>query len=221
MNVAEWAALAGLGAFHGLNPGMGWLFAVALALQDRSRAALARALPAIAAGHAASVGIAAAVVTVSGSLLASRVVAVGGGLLLVAFGLWRLLSQRHFRWAGMRLSALQLTGWSFLMSSVHGAGLMLLPVLLSQPGGHPHAGHHHAPGGAEMSATATGITDALLHAGTATVVHTVAMTATAGAVALLVYQVLGLRFLRTAWVNLDLVWAIALIGAGAATVLLS
>ncbi len=223
MNGGEWAALAGLGVFHGLNPGMGWLFAVALALQDRSRIALARVLPAIAAGHAASVGVVAAVVTVSGSLLASRVVAVGGGLLLVAFGLWRLLSRRHFRWAGMRLSARQLAAWSFLMSSAHGAGLMLLPVLLGQPAGHAHDTAGHAHGMAETSGTpaASGVAGALLHAGVATVVHTVAMVVAAGAIALLVYQVFGLRLLRTAWINIDQIWAVALIGAGAATVLLN
>ena len=104
----QYLALAGLGAFHGLNPGMGWLFAVAIGLQERSRAALLRALPPIAAGHAASILIVAGLVGVFRSLVATRVVAIAGGLVLVGFGLWRTLSKRHFRWAGMRLSALQL-----------------------------------------------------------------------------------------------------------------
>ncbi|MCI4065708.1 hypothetical protein MRQ36_25385 [Micromonospora sp. R77] len=143
MTGATWAALAGLGAFHGLNPAMGWLFAVARGLQERDRWALLRALPPIAAGHLASVAVVAALVSATRSVAASTAVAVGGGVLLVGFGLWRLLSERHFRWAGMRLSAAQLTGWSFLMSSAHGAGLMLLPVLLAEPAvtAGPHAGH--------------------------------------------------------------------------------
>src|SRR5919198_2298654 len=106
---------------------MGWLFAVARGLQERSRAALCWSLPPIAAGHLGSVAAVAVVVTVTGSIVASSVVAVAGGLVLVGFGLWRLLSTRHFRWVGMRLSHRELAGWSFLMSSAHGAGLMLLP----------------------------------------------------------------------------------------------
>jgi hypothetical protein len=201
-------ALAGLGAFHGLNPGMGWLFAVAIGLQGRSRAAVLRALPPIAAGHAASVLVVAGLVGVFRSVLTTRLVAIGGGLFLVGFGLWRALSKRHFRWAGMRLSAGQLTAWSFLMSSVHGAGLMLLPVLVAGPV--PQTGHEH------MTASA-GLWTGLA----ATTVHTVAMVAVAGAVAVAVYQVVGLRILRTAWVNLDQVWACALVAAGLATVVVA
>jgi hypothetical protein len=202
-------ALAGLGAFHGLNPGMGWLFAVAIGLQERSRAAVLRALPPIAAGHAASVLVVAGLVGVFRSVLTTRLVAIAGGLVLVGFGLWRALSQRHFRWAGMRLSAGQLTAWSFLMSSVHGAGLMLLPVLVAGPA--PVTGHQHLAG------AGAGLWTGLA----ATTVHTVAMVAVAGAVALLVYQVVGLRILRTAWVNLDQVWACALVAAGLATVVIA
>jgi len=202
-------ALAGLGAFHGLNPGMGWLFAVAIGLQERSRAAVLRALPPIAAGHAASVLVVAGLVGVFRSVLTTRLVAIGGGLVLVGFGLWRALSKRHFRWAGMRLSAGQLTAWSFLMSSVHGAGLMLLPVLVAGPA--PATGHEHLAG------AGAGLWTGLA----ATTVHTVAMVGVAGAVALLVYQVVGLRILRTAWVNLDQVWACALVAAGLATVLVA
>ncbi|MEU8613103.1 hypothetical protein AB0C29_34485, partial [Actinoplanes sp. NPDC048791] len=129
MTGGQLAVLAALGAFHGLNPAMGWLFAVARGMQERSRAVLLRSVPPIAAGHLASVAIVAAVVSATESVVAGNVVAIAGGVVLVGFGLWRLLSARHFRWAGMRLSAAQLAGWSFLMSSAHGAGLMLLPVL--------------------------------------------------------------------------------------------
>lgn len=205
MSLAALLALIGLGAFHGLNPGMGWLFAVAIGLQERSRAAVLRSLGPIAAGHAGSVLVVALVVSAARSVAAGRVVAIAGGAVLVGFGLWRTLSRRHFRWAGMRLTAAQLTAWSFLMSSVHGAGLMLLPVLVAGASG------HHAVGG-----TASWWAGLL-----ATAVHTLATAAVTGAVALLVYEVVGLRILRSAWINLDRIWALALVGAGVATVALN
>lgn len=205
MSTLSIVALAGMGAFHGLNPGMGWLFSVATGLQERSRLALLRALGPIALGHAGSILIVAGLVGALESLVATRVVAIGGGLVLVGFGLWRALSKRHFRWAGMRLSPLQLAGWSFLMSSVHGAGLMLVPVLVMG-----HSGHG-------MTAS-----DAPLWTGlAATAVHTGALVAVAGVIAVVMYEVIGLRILRTAWINLDQIWAVALVGAGVATVALS
>ncbi|MEU5527771.1 hypothetical protein ABZ744_12605 [Micromonospora chersina] len=209
MTGATWAALAGLGAFHGLNPAMGWLFAVARGLQERRRAALLEALPPIAAGHLASVAVVAALVSATRSVAAGTAVAVTGGVLLVGFGLWRLLSERHFRWAGMRLSAVQLAGWSFLMSAAHGAGLMLLPVLLAEPAvtANPHAGHlAAAPAGA-----LTGLAAAAVHTG--------AMLGVALAVALLVYEVLGVGVLRRAWFNVDRLWAGVLVAAGVVTLI--
>lgn len=201
----QWLALAGLGAFHGLNPGTGWLFAVAIGLQERSRSALLCALGPIALGHAASVLVIAGLVGVFESVLATRLVAIGGGVVLVGFGLWRALSKRHFRWAGMRLTPAQLTSWSFLMSSIHGAGLMLLPVLVAGP---TPAGHSHLETAGASLWTGLG----------ATLVHTVAMVAVAGTIALLVYEIVGLRILQSAWINLDRIWAYALVVAGVATV---
>lgn len=205
------AALVVLGAFHGLNPAMGWLFAVARGLQERSRKRVLEALPAIAAGHAASVGAVALLVTLTRSVVAAQVVAIVGGVALVGFGLWRLLSKRHFRWVGMRLSLRQLAGWSFLMSSAHGAGLMLLPLITASGSGHglahPAGGHAHGLGHAAGSAVSAAVF--------VTGVHTLAMFVTAGIVALLVYDVLGLTVLRRAWLDLDRVWAVALVGAGA------
>ncbi|HST64253.1 MAG TPA: hypothetical protein VLM05_03600 [Mycobacteriales bacterium] len=205
MSTAEFLTVAGLGVFHGLNPAMGWLFAVALGLQASSdpgprRAAALRALPPIAAGHLVSVGAVAAVFAVTASAVTSRAVTIGAGAVLVGMGLWRLLSQRHFRWVGMKLTPWELGTWSFLMSSVHGAGLMLVPVL---------ATHHHAavPASLGWSAVAT------------TLVHTATMLLTAGGIAVLVLRVLGLGVLRRAWINVDRIWAVALIGAGAATAL--
>ncbi|WP_410813663.1 hypothetical protein [Micromonospora sp. 067-2] len=207
MTVGTWATLAALGAFHGLNPAMGWLFAVARGLQERSRSALLRALPPIAAGHLASVAIIAALVTATRSVTASTALAVVGGVLLVGFGLWRLLSERHFRWAGMRLSAAQLAGWSFLMSSAHGAGLMLLPVLVAEPVPTGHSGH--------LAAAPVGALPGLAAAG----VHTVAMLGTALVVAMLVYQVFGVGVLRRAWFNVDRLWAGVLVAAGLVTLI--
>ncbi|MEU8211632.1 hypothetical protein AB0B85_20825 [Micromonospora sp. NPDC049044] len=207
MTVTTLVALAALGAFHGLNPAMGWLFAVARGLQDRSRAALLRSLPPIAAGHLASVGVVAALVSATRSVTTSTALAVVGGVLLVAFGLWRLLSERHFRWAGMRLSSAQLAGWSFLMSSAHGAGLMLLPLLVAEPVPGGHAGH--------LAAAPVGALAGLAAAG----VHTVAMLGTALVVAMLVYQVLGVGVLRRAWFNVDRLWAGVLVAAGLVTLI--
>ncbi|MEU8179284.1 hypothetical protein AB0B86_00750 [Micromonospora sp. NPDC049047] len=207
MTVTTLVALVALGAFHGLNPAMGWLFAVARGLQDRSRAALLRSLPPIAAGHLASVGVVAALVSATRSVTTSTALAVVGGVLLVAFGLWRLLSERHFRWAGMRLSSAQLAGWSFLMSSAHGAGLMLLPLLVAEPVPGGHAGH--------LAAAPVGALAGLAAAG----VHTVAMLGTALVVAMLVYQVLGVGVLRRAWFNVDRLWAGVLVAAGLVTLI--
>ncbi|RFS85352.1 hypothetical protein D0T12_09915 [Actinomadura spongiicola] len=207
MNDGSLAALVALGAFHGVNPAMGWLFAVARGLQERSRALVLQSLPAIAAGHAASVGVVAILITLTRSVVATRAVAVGGGVVLVGFGLWRLLSRRHFRWVGMRLSLRQLAGWSFLMSSAHGAGLMLLPVLTSS--GAAPAGHDHGLASASGSALSTGVF--------VTAVHTLAMFAVAGAIAVAVYEIVGLTILRRAWFDLDRLWATALITAGTIT----
>ncbi|MFC4907849.1 hypothetical protein [Actinomadura gamaensis] len=220
------AALVVLGAFHGLNPAMGWLFAVARGLQERSRTRVLEALPAIAAGHAASVGAVALLVTLTRSVVAAQIVAVAGGVALVVFGLWRLLSKRHFRWVGMRLSLPQLAGWSFLMSSAHGAGLMLLPVIAAS-GTSGSSGTSGASASGHALTHAHGLVHAHAHglghaAGSAvsaaifvTGVHTLAMFVTAGIIALLVYDVLGLTVLRHTWLNLDRVWAVALVGAGA------
>ncbi|MER6942395.1 hypothetical protein ABT294_00095 [Nonomuraea sp. NPDC000554] len=187
-----------LGAFHGLNPAMGWLFAVARGLQERSRDLLLQSIPAIALGHLASVALVAVVVGATGSLVTGTVLSIGGGVVLVAFGLWRLLSKRHFRWVGMRLSLWQLAGWSFLMSSAHGAGLMLLPVFTGlRVEGHPG---HALSGGLAVAA-----------------LHTLSMFVVAGLVAVLVYEVLGLAVLRRAWFNVDRMWAVALMGAGVIT----
>jgi hypothetical protein len=202
--VSDWdlGGIALLGAFHGLNPAMGWLLAAAVGFQERSRRALLLALVPIAIGHAAAVALAVGVVEEARVLASDRVPRLVAAALLVALALWRLAGRHRHRFIGMRFGSGELALWSFLMASAHGAGLMLVPFVLGiDPGG----GHHHGmPGG-------------LLGAGVAVEAHTIAMALTAAAIALLVYDVVGVALLRRAWVNLDRVWAVALLGGAALT----
>lgn len=207
-----WLALAGLGAFHGLNPAMGWLFAVALGLQERRRSAVFKALPPIALGHALSVAIVIAAVAGARLELPLGAIRWGGGIVLMAFGAYRLWrGSRHPRWVGMRVGTRDLVLWSFLMSSAHGAGLMLVPVLLRLPGS-AHAGHG-SPLGASSAALPLGA------AGVALGVHTAALLVVMTVVAAVIYETAGVDLLRRGWINLDLIWSVALIGAGLLTVL--
>lgn len=212
------AALVLLGIFHGVNPGMGWLFAVSTGMQERSRRALLTSLPFIGLGHGLSVALVATVVSVTDSVIAPKIVVLVGGAVLVGFGVRQVLSSKHLRWAGMRLGRWHLAGWSFVMSSAHGAGLMLLPVITMS--GPASAGHNMAGmPGMPAPGTADRIGQAALAGLAAAGVHATAMIVTTGVVAVLVYQVLGLGVLRKAWLNLDRVWAFALVGAGTATLL--
>jgi hypothetical protein len=199
--------LLALGAFHGLNPAMGWLFAVALGLQDKRRLTVLRAIPPIALGHLASVGAVVAVVGAARVLVSPTVVRVVGACALLGVGVWNLRSAQHPRWVGMRVGFRDLAVWSFLMSSAHGAGLMLIPVLMGGPLV-AHAGMVMPPATATAAATA---------GATAVAVHTAAFLGVTVALALLVYEVLGLKLLRVAWVNLDALWAGALVVAGVVT----
>ena len=132
MIVAEWPwlALILLGAWHGLNPGMGWLFSVALGLQQRSRRAVFGALLPIALGHALAIGPVVLLVYIVGAVVPSRWLQVGGAATLLVIAIWKLRRARHPSWVGMRVSFWDLTTWSWLMASAHGAGLMVVPVLL-------------------------------------------------------------------------------------------
>jgi hypothetical protein len=205
-----WVALALLGAMHGLNPGMGWLFAVALGLQERDRRAVWGALLPMAAGHAAAIGAAVAVAVLVGLALPPVAIRWGVAVTLLSFGVFRLIRHRHPRWAAMRVSRGDLAVWSFLMASAHGAGLMALPLVLSASAVAGHGAHHHmvsagvVPGTLDVGLIATGV-------------HTVGYLAVTMLLAVVVYERLGLRVLRSAWVNLDLVWGAALIGTGLLT----
>jgi hypothetical protein len=212
-----WLVLALLGAFHGVNPGMGWLFAVALGLQERSRAAVLRAFGPIALGHAASVAMVVALVGAVQAWIAPDALRVLGASALVVFGLYKLLApMSHPRWVGMRVNARDLTVWSFLMATAHGAGLMLVPVLVGLPIAEAHVAAEAHAGHAHLMATRGVLTGAEL---AAVGIHTTAMYLVMGAIALLVFEKVGVAILRRAWFNLDRVWAGALIAAGMGTLI--
>jgi len=203
-----WLVLASLGAFHGINPGMGWLFAVALGLQEKSRQAVRRALLPIALGHAASIGLVVLAVGLLQAVLPESVVRYLCAAVLGVFGLMRLVRARHPRWVGMRVSFRDLTLWSFLMASAHGAGLMLVPLLLQWPA--EDASHYRLMAALWPPSAMTSPARVLAAVG----VHTLSLFLVTSAVALLVYEKLGVAFLRSAWLNLDVLWAAALFIAG-------
>jgi hypothetical protein len=190
-----------LGAFHGINPAMGWLFAVGLGLQEGRRGAVLTALAPLALGHAVSVGAVMLVIHAARLAVPPGTLRIGAASVLIGFGLFRLVRPwLHPRWVGMQVGFGDLTLWSFLMSSAHGAGLMLAPVVLGLPAD---------PGTGSRASVAGGL---LLLA-----LHTLAMLVVMGLIALAVYEILGLGLLRRAWLNLDLLWAVALLLAGVVT----
>jgi len=213
-----WLALAGLGAGHGLNPGMGWLFAVALGMQEGRTLAVWRALPPLALGHALAVAAAVLAAAVLGRLLPPEALGWIVGGMLLGLGVLRLLRHRHPRYGGMRVGFRELTIWSFLMATAHGAGLMVLPLLVGGSGASAqglsstHAMHlAHASIVPVSGPMATGLW--------ATAMHSAGYLLVTGLIALIVYQKLGLRMLRTMWINLDLIWGGALVVTGVVALL--
>jgi hypothetical protein len=209
-DVWPWLALVALGAFHGINPAMGWLFAVGLGLQARSGHAVVRALGPIALGHALSTATVVAVVVLAGSVVDPVALRLVAAVLLVGFGCYRVLrGYRHKFRIGMVAGFGDLVVWSFLMATAHGAGLMVAPVLLMLPlcpgaGGDLHA---HA-------ATLLLLGDSLWVGLLAVAVHTLSTLAVTGLVAWVVYDWIGLAILRRGWINLDFLWNGALVGTG-------
>ena len=191
-NLWPWLTLVGLGLYHGLNPAMGWLFAVALGLQRGSqRVVLVSILP-IALGHAAAVAAVLLGVLTLG-LVIDRVILIRLiGIVLIAWAVWlALYGHRHRVRVGMRTGLAGLVLWSFLMASGHGAGLMLIPAL--------------APICGSLSA------DTAVPSGLAALtIHSVAMMLSIAAISIAVYKWVGVDFLRRGWINLDLVWTMAL-----------
>jgi len=213
-------ALFALGALHGLNPGMGWLFAVALGTQRQDRVAVWRALGPLALGHALAIGAAVAIVVGLGVVLPSAGVRWGAAAMLIGLGLWQLRGHRHAglgRWrVGLSASGRELTVWSFIMATAHGAGLMAAPFasravppgVASLPG---HAGHAiHA------SAALAGVVSVDWATLWATSVHTAGYLLVTAVLAVVVYERAAMRLVRRAWINFDLVWAAALVATGVA-----
>ena len=119
-----------LGAFHGINPGMGWLFAVALGMQERRMRAVWQALIPLTLGHGLAIGAVVLVAAFAGLAVPSASLKLPVAVTLAALGVYRLVRHAHFAGAGMRVGMRGLTVWSFLMATCHGAGLMVLPVFL-------------------------------------------------------------------------------------------
>jgi hypothetical protein len=214
-NTAAWLTLAGLGAYHGVNPAMGWLFAVSRGMQERSRRAVLRSLVPIAIGHELSIALVALLVVGLEVVADSSTLRIVAAAALFCFGIFRFVKPRaHFRWTSMRVTDRELTLWSFLMSTAHGAGLMIAPVLIGLQGSVDRSGaraHDHADLGLLDASIGTGAVGIAL--------HVVAMLAVMGIVAVVVYERLGLKVLRTAWLNTDGLWAGAFVLAAFITLL--
>lgn len=217
---ALWLTIVVVGLYHGLNPAMGWPIAVANGMEARRSSAVFSTLLPLGGGHFAAM----AVVLVPFAWLGwyvewSRAIRLGAGVLVLLFGLFKLIEPRHLRVLA-RIRPAQLAWWSFLMATAHGAGLMLVPFMLglcvASPAVDPVAtqqirslgGHHSVMAYLAQSNLATAILVA--------VAHTAAMMLAGVAMAWAVYRYLGLRFLRRAWLDLDAVWGASLVIAGTA-----
>ena len=207
----SWTMLTALGAFHGVNPGMGWLFAVALGMQERRRGAVIAALVPLGLGHALAVVAAIALAATAGAVLSASALRWVVGAALLIFGVQRLFRHRHPRWASMRVGFNGLTLWSFLMASAHGAGLMVVPIFLGMTDSPAPAHACHAAGAATSTMWASIL---------ATALHAAGYLAITAIVAVVVFEKFGVGLLRKAWLNLDAVWAASLMTAGMLTILI-
>jgi len=218
---APWLALFLLGAAHGINPAMGWLFAVARGLQERDRRALWRALGPLAMGHALAICCAIALAFAVGSVLPMSWLRWVVGASLLAVGVDGLVHHRHVRLRGMRVHGRQLAAWSFLMASAHGAGLMVLPFVLGAAAPMSGAMHHRHVAALAVTSTphAAGIAGLDPIAFVAPLVHTAGYLAATVIVAVVVYEKVGLSVLRTAWINVNALWCVTLIGAAVLVIL--
>jgi hypothetical protein len=218
-----WLGLFGLGAYHGINPGMGWLFAVSLGLQEKSRRALLAALPPVALGHALSIGAIVVPLWLAQASVPVKTLRYFAATILFCFGLYRLLRSRHLKWVGMRVGFRDLTLWSFLTASAHGAGLMLVPILLGWAQQN-HTGAttalEHVSHAGHISPQQMPVLAGPLRWLMAVGVHTTGHLLVATLIALLIYEKLGLAILRHAWFNLDLIWVIALMLSSALVLIL-
>ena len=213
----ELQAMVLLGAYHGINPGMGWLFAVALGMQEGRRRAVWRSLLPLGLGHALAIAAALLVAAVAGLVVPLDVLRWTAAILLVGLGVSRLRRHRHPRAGGMRVTTAGLTVWSFIMATAHGAGLMVLPFVLAgetmpaHAAHASHAGHVMSAANPMMAAATNGVAAGVL----ATAVHGLGYLLITALVAAVVYEKVGVGIVRRAWINLDLLWAGALMVTGA------
>jgi len=199
-----WLALAALGFYHGINPAMGWLFAVALGLHRKSQNVVLLSLVPIALGHAAAVAAMLAAVLMLGLVVDRVVVSRIAGVVLIGWAVWHALyGHRQRPLVGMQTGLIGLALWSFVMASAHGAGLMLVPVLLPLCASAAPASTLTADGAASLALLAIGV-------------HTAAMLAAIAVISMAVYNWIGVGFLRRGWINLDLIWVGALLACGLA-----
>jgi hypothetical protein len=200
-----WITLAGLGLFHGVNPAMGWLFAVALGLHRGSQGIVLLSLVPIALGHALAVALVLAAALALGAVLDATTLLRLAAVVLIGWALWHAAYGHRARVrVGMQTSLIGLALWSFLMAGAHGAGLMLVPVVMPM---------------CLAAAPAPALDGSLGVAIAAVGLHTAAMLATIGTIAIVVYRWVGVAFLRRGWINLDLVWTLALLLCGVALLL--
>jgi len=204
-----WTALFFLGAWHGMNPAMGWLFAVALGLQRKNSRAVWQSLLPIGLGHVLAIGIVVALALAAGAAIPLRYARYGVAAMLLVFGLFHLFWGKHPRFGGMQVGFRDLTIWSFLTATAHGAGFMVLPILLGMSAAH----REHAMHAAQLSGGWTGFF--------AVVVHTCGYLFVTGIVAWVVYTRVGLAVLRRAWFNVDRIWAVSLIVTAVLTLFLT
>ncbi len=219
--LVPWLAMVGFGAYHGLNPGMGWLFALSVGLQRQSERAIWLSLLPIAAGHAASLLLVAVLVIAGAQFLSTSLLEIATAITLLGFGLYKIVNYyRHPRWVGMKVGMRDLAWWSFLMAVAHGAGLMIAPFLLGMAAaGGDHAAHAaHAASATAVASSAAPAAAASSSSGLpillSVTVHTASMLVVMALVAWVVYKRFGLAILRRRWVNFDLIWAAALLIVG-------
>jgi len=204
-----WVALFLMGAYHGINPAMGWLFAVALGLQKKRGRAVWESLLPIAMGHVVAITAVILAAVLAGVVVPVHVLRIAVVVILLGFGAYRIVSKKHPRFGGMQVGFRDLTIWSFLMACAHGAGLMLLPVLLGMSAmGADHETYLAAFPSVKIQLFAVAI-------------HTFGYLLLTGTIAWVVFKRLGVSVLRKAWLNLDFVWAVALIATAGLTLVFS
>ncbi len=211
--VGLWLAVVASGLYHGVNPGMGWPLAVSAGLMERNSRAVVGTLWPLAIGHLLAMLLVllpfAALITL---VEWQRQIQSGAALLVIGFGIFRLLNQRHPR-ALTRIRPTQLGLWSFAVAIAHGAGLMLVPIYLGLCQASDLDKAHEAAG--------TLINANLGMALLVSLTHSVAMIMTGGLLAWVVYRHLGLKFVSSSWFNLDTAWALSLIFVGTVALAIS